>query len=104
MKVVSPRRKKTASAGVQADEGTASSEEEEGQREEVEEHKIHDGYALTPGMYSFEMLNSSIPAQSNQVTALQLCDVLNDTVCEIQSHQYRGDQVTACHDLNCQNK
>ena len=44
MKVVSPRRKKTVSAGVQAGEGTASSEEEE-------EHKIHSGYALTPGTY-----------------------------------------------------
>ena len=37
---------------MQAGEGTASEEEE--QREEVEEHKIHDGYALTPGMYERE--------------------------------------------------
>ena len=54
MKVVSPRRKKTASAGVQAGEGTAWPSEEEEQGEEVEEHKIHDGYALTPGMYERE--------------------------------------------------
>ena len=43
------------SAGVQAGEGTASSEEEE-LGEEEEEHKIHDGYALTPGMYESKTL------------------------------------------------
>ena len=42
------------SAGVQAGDGTASSEEELG--EEEEEHKIHDGYALTPGMYDSKTL------------------------------------------------
>ena len=41
------------SAGVQAGEGTASSEEEE---QEEEEHKIHSGYALTPGTYDLKTL------------------------------------------------
>ena len=46
--------------GVQAGEGTASSEEEE-QREKEEEHKIHNGYALTPGtlcIYIYNLRNS----------------------------------------------
>ena len=44
MKVVSPRKEKT-STGVQAEDPTASSEEEED-----EEPTINHGYALTPGL------------------------------------------------------